>query len=247
MTIELYVLSDDPEIERESMGRVRIGLGAEGEVAPGETESSDGSPLKLVFRAIFREDRDGAEWERRLTERLRESGVKVGNEFFFVNDAIVEGLCDAAAHADRHEWLSPPADAEFVELAMELGRARLAVDKAFDAWSRCARTSYAEIKINSYTQYIARNDRRVREYEAEYVTPHFYNDGIKKNTHLDYTISCLKDETRKWRSEIARLREEIAAGETVFAAWQAAVKRVNELEKALADRSSGKPRGTSSR
>lgn len=233
----MYILSDDPGLEREGIGLVRIGLAGN----PGDDRQSelptgeDGQPLKLVFRAIFKETRDAAEWEQRLTSHLRQSGVEVGSEFFFINDKIVENICDAAAHAERFEWLVPPADPEFVDLAMELSRARRRVDETFDAWSRCGRTANAEIKINSYTQYVARNDKRVNDLQGSYVTPRFYNDGVTRNSQLDYSISRIKEETRKWRSEIKRLRQEIEESEVAFIEWKTAVKEADALEERFAE------------
>lgn len=235
MTIELYVLSEDPELEREGYGRVRIGVSTGGDYAREQERltTADGRPLKLVFRAIFKENEDATEWEGRLQHQLRESGIKVGNEFFFVNDSMVESLCDAAVHADQHEWLVPPVGREFVDTAMELSRARRRVDEAFEVWAGSVRTANAEIKVNSYIQYIARDENRIRELEAGYVTPRFFNGGAVKNSQLDYAVSRLKEQTSKWRGEIVRLRREIEESEFAFAEWQSTITRVNELEAAL--------------
>lgn len=235
MTNELYVLSEDPELEREGYGRVRIGVSAEGDQDREQERltTTDGRPLKLVFRALFKENEDATEWEQRLTEQLRESGIRVGNEFFFVNDTMVESLCDAAAQAEQHEWLVPPVGREFVDTAMELSRARLRVDEAFEVWAGSVRTANAEIKVNSYKQYVARDENRIRDLEASYATPRFYNDGAAKNSQLDYAISRLKEQTSKWRGEIVRLRREIEESEFAFAEWQSTITRVNDLEAAL--------------
>lgn len=234
MTIELYVLSDESEVERDGLSRITIGVTADGDRDPDRMMSSEGRPLNLVFRALFKEVGDATEWEQRVAARPQESGVKVGNEFFFVGDTMVESLCDAAAHADDHEWLIQPADAEFVAAAMELGHARRRVDEAFEAWSQCGRTPSAEIKINSYSQYIARNDRRVSDLQGSYITPRFFNDGATKNAQIDYAISRLKEEARTWRNEVVRLQQQIEESELAFTEWQVAVKRVGELEEDLA-------------
>jgi len=235
MTIELYVLSEDPELEREGYGRVRIGVSAADDQDREHERlmTTDGRPLTLVFRALFKEDDAATEWEQRLTDQLRESGIKVGNEFFFVNDSMVESLCDAAVDAEQHEWLVPPVGREFVDTAMELSRARRRVDETFEAWAGSVRTANAEIKVNSYQQYVARDEHRIRDLEASYVTPRFYNDGATKNSQLDYAISRLKKQTSKWRGEIVRLGREIEESEFAFAEWQSAIARVNELEGAL--------------
>lgn len=236
MSIELFVLGDGEAFDRDGAGRVTIGVGASDDRADVERTAPDGQPLRLVFRALFREDHDASEWEYRVKERLEKSGVRVGNEYFFVSDAMVESLCDAAAHAEQHEWLIEPADSGFFELAMELGRARRDVDEAFSRWSKCGRTPSAEIRVHSYEQHVARNENRVRELTGSYVTPRFYNDGDRQNEKLDYAISRLKEESRKWRSEIVRLRRQIEESELAFGDWQVAVGRVNRLEKQLAEK-----------
>jgi len=235
MTIELYVLSEDPELEREGYGRVRIGVSADDDPDPEQDRltTTDGRPLQLVFRALFKEDDVATDWERRLTEQLRRSGIKVGNEFFFVNDAMVESLCDAAVHAEQHEWVVPPVGREYVDLAMDLSRARQRVDDTFEVWAGSVRSANAEIRINSYTQYVARDEKRIRDLEASYIKPRFFNDGAVKNSQLDYAISRLKEQTSKWRREIVRLRREVEESELAFAEWQAAIARVHELESAL--------------
>jgi hypothetical protein len=237
MTNELLVMSDGSALGFESMSRVRVGLTATGEPDPDDMKTQDGRPLSLVFRAILQEPQQASEWECRVRQKLEKSGIKVGNEFFSVNDTMVKRLCDAAAHADSHEWLISPADAEFVDLAMQRGRARRDVDEAFNRWAECGRSPSAEIRINSYTQYRARNERRIRDLQASYVKPRFYNDGEKQNAMLDYAISRLNAESRKWRREIVRLRRQVEAAELAFSQWQSAARRVKKLEKALASRS----------
>jgi len=234
VAIELYVLSEDDELEVDGMSRVRIGIGADGEPDSARMTTSDGRPLNLVFRALFKEARAATEWEYRVKERLEKSGVQLGSEFFFVSDAMVQTLCDAAAHADDHEWLIAPSDDDFVRLAMELSQAKLEVDETFERWSASGWLPSAEIKINSYTQHVARNDRRVKDLQGKYVTPRFYNDAAVKNTQLDYAISRLKEENRNWETEIARLKRTIEESELAFAEWQAAVRRVDQLETAIA-------------
>ena len=241
MSIELYVLSEHDSLDTDGMSSVTIGVGAENSAAGAQMTTPDGKPLNLVFRALFREDRDAAEWESRVRKELEKSGVKVGSEFFFVSESMVESLCAVAAHAEQHEWLIPPPDAEYAELATQLGRAKRDVDDAFDRWNACGRTPSAEIKINSYTQHIARNEKRIRELRESYVTPRFYNDGEKRNERIDYAVSRLKEESRKWRGEIKRLRAQIEESELAFADWQAAVRRVNEFESELAKRSVANP------
>ena len=241
MSIELYVLSEHDCLDSDGMNSVTIGVGAENGAAGARMATPDGKPLNLVFRALFREDRDAAEWESRIRHELEKSGVKVGSEFFFVSESMVESLCNVAAHAEQYEWLIPPPDAEYAELATKLGRAKRDVDAAFDRWSACGRTPSAEIKINSYTQHIARNEKRIRELRGKYLKPRFYNDGEKSNARIDYAISRLNEESRKWRSEIKRLRGQIEESELAFADWQAAVRRVNELEGEIARRSAANP------
>ncbi len=129
---------------------------------------------------------------------------------------------------------SRTADSDYVKLTSELSRAQQAVDESFDTWRECRRTSNAEIKISSYSEYISCNDRRVRELKGEYQTPRFYNDGTENNERLNYTIAQIKDSTRKWQHKIVGLRQDLDVSEKAFADWQEAIRRVNELEKELA-------------
>jgi len=230
---ELHLLSEDPQLDRNGAGPVMLRVSLSRDAAEIEPPADDGSP-RLVFRALFKENEAASDWEARLNERLQESGVKVGNEFFFVNGPVVEGLCAAAAYADEHEWLVPPTDTQFFELAMQCGRAKRAADEAFEEWSRCERSDKAEIKINSCTQYIARDERRVRDLQGRYATPRLFNDAASENARIDYAISQLQDQLRNWRSEIKRLRAEIEANNVAFAKWQETLKRVAELDAALA-------------
>jgi hypothetical protein len=64
--------------------------------------------------------------------------------------------------------------------------------------------------------------------------PRFYNDGAEKNAQLDYTITQIKEDTRKRSSDMARLRRELDDSEQAFAEWQAAIRRVAELEDEVA-------------
>jgi hypothetical protein len=233
--MELYVLYDNPKAD-DGQGRARVKIGVGGELTRrlDQTQTTDGRPLKLAFRAIFKENRLATEWQEKLHEQLRQSGQQVGNEFFFVDDAMLVGLHEAAAQADQHEWLIPLADSEYVNLTMELKQARQQVEETFDVWCQCTRTASAEIKINSYAEYIVRNDKRIHELKAEYVVPRFYNDGAEKNAQLDYTITQIKEDTRKRSSDMARLRRELDDSEQAFAEWQAAIRRVAELEDEVA-------------
>lgn len=243
---ELQLLSEDLRLDREGAGPVVIRTSSAEPAGPAMTDSSDGESddaPKLVFRALFQEGAVASDWEERVKERLQESGIQVGNEFFFVNGSVLESLCDAAAYADEHEWVVLPGDAKFMQLAMERGRAKRAVDEAFDAWSNCGRTESAEIKINSYTQYAARDERRIKDLQGQYVTPKFFNDAATENSKLDYTISRLKDQARKWRVEIKILREEIDRNNVAFSAWQAALARVAELDASLKQLESGDEAG----
>jgi hypothetical protein len=105
--------------------------------------------------------------------------------------------------------------------------------EAFEAWSDCGRAESAEIKINSYTQYVARDEQRIKDRQGQYVTPKFCNDAATENGKIDYAISCLRGQARKWRAEIKRLREEIDRNNATFSAWQAALARVAELDESL--------------
>ncbi|MGI9343576.1 MAG: hypothetical protein ACR2QV_12055 [Gammaproteobacteria bacterium] len=234
MAVELYVLSENPGLDADGLGRVRIGVTDSGDRPRAPLKNENSRPMSLVFTALFRRDSEGSEWEQRLNKRLQESGVKVGDEFFFVGDTMVESLCDAAAHADGHEWIVPPADPEYVRLAMELGYARRRVRETFDAWCQCGRASNAEIRIGAHEQYMARGEKRLRELEGSYVKPRFYNDGATKNAQTDYAIYRLRDEVRKRRTEINRLRRLVDDGDFAFDEWTSAVQRVSELEKQLA-------------
>lgn len=236
MAIELQLLSEDLHLDREGAGpvviRTRPAEPARFSMTQSGAGESDDVP-KLVFRALFRENAVASDWEERVKERLQESGIKVGNEFFFANGPVLESLCDAAAYADEHEWVVLPGDATFMQLAMERGRAKRAVDEAFDAWSNCGHTESAEIKINSYTQYLARDERRIRDLQGQYVTSKFFTDAAAENSKLDYAISRIKEQARKWRVDIKRLREEIDRNNAAFSAWQAALARVAELDASL--------------
>ncbi|MDJ0926962.1 MAG: hypothetical protein QNJ73_04850 [Gammaproteobacteria bacterium] len=231
MSAELYVLTEQEELAPDGVGSVTIGVG---EADEAQRQIADSPPAKLVFRALFQEPADATTWETRVRERLEKSGVRFGNEFYFVSESMVESLCDAAAHAETHEWLIYPASDEYVELATRLGRARLKAAQAFERWSHCGRTSVAEIRINSYEQHIARNDRRIQELRASYVTPRFFNEGEKRNTQLNYAVFRLREEIRKWRSDIRRLRDAIAENDVAFEEWLSAQRHVEELEQELA-------------
>jgi hypothetical protein len=235
--MELYVLYEDPVSDRHGRARIKIGVGGELTRRMDQTQTADGRPLKLAFRAIFNENRAATAWEEKLYKQLGKSGVQLGNEFFFVNDAMLAGLYEAAEQADQHEWLIPLADSEYVNLTKELSQARKKVDETFDAWCACGRTNSAEIKINSYGEYLVRNDKRIHELKGQYVVPHFYNDGSDKNTRLDYAITQVRDDSRNRRAEISRLRQEIEDSEQRFTKWQAAIRHVAELEDAVASMS----------
>jgi hypothetical protein len=232
--MELYVLCEDPVADGHNRARIKIGVGGELSRKMDQTQTRDGRPLKLAFRAIFKENQAATAWEEKLHQQLGQSGVQVGNEFFFVNDAMLAGLYEAAEHADQHEWLIPLADSEYVDLTKELSQARKRVQETFNAWCECTRTESAEIKMNSYAEYIVRNDKRIRELKAEYVVPHFYNDGEEKNARLDYAITQVREDSRQRRAELTRLRRELEDGEQVFAEWQAAIAHVSELEAEVA-------------
>jgi hypothetical protein len=232
--MELYVLCEDPVADGQGRTRIKIGVGGELTRKLDQTQTADGRPLKLAFRAIFKENRAATAWEEKLHKQLGKSGVRVGNEFFFVNDAMLAGLYNAAEHADQHEWLIPLADFDYVTLTKKLSQARKRVEETFDAWCECTRTKSAEIKINSYAEYIVRNDKRIRELKAQYVVPHFFNDGAEKNAKLDYGIAQVREDSRQRRSEISRLQRELEDGEQVFAEWQAAIRCVAELEEKVA-------------
>ena len=99
--MELYVLYKAPSAA--GPAGVKIGVGGEVSRTLDQTQTADGSFLELAFRAIFRENQAATEWEQKLNHELRQSGVQMGSEFFFVNDAILEGLCEAATQADEDE------------------------------------------------------------------------------------------------------------------------------------------------
>ena len=243
MAKELQLLGADLHFDREGAGPVVIGLSsgeADGAATAAAASDDSGDAPTLVFRALFKGNEVVTDWEARLNERLQETGIQVGSEFFFVNGSVLESLCDAAAYADEREWVVLPGNAEFMQLAMERACAKRSVDEAFEAWSDCGRAESPEIKINSYTQYVARDEQRIKDRQGQYVTPKFCNDAATENGKIDYAISRLRGQVRKWRAEIKRLREEIDRNNATFSAWQATLAHVAELDDSLAKMSASR-------
>lgn len=238
MAKELHMLSNTFRLDDGDAGPVMIRT--RDNATSSDAQSDDENAPRLVFRALFKENDAAADWEQHLVEKLEESGVKVGDEFYLANRQVVEGLCDAAAYADEHEWLVMPADPELVQLVMERGRARRLAKETFEEWCQHGSTNSAEIKINSYTQLIARDQRRIRDLRGRYVKRSFINKHAdRENAKLDYAISQLNESIRQRRSEIKQLSEGIALNDVVFKAWRDATDRVTELDEMIAELDSG--------
>lgn len=232
--MELYALYDDERDDRTGQPRVRIGVGGELSRRLDQTEAKHGRPLKLAFRALFKETAVARDWERKLRHRLQDSGAPDGQEWFFVTDEVLAALCEAAKNADEHEWIIPLANDELFERVEQLRDARLAVKEAFNEWVSYARTGNAELKIRSHIDFIDKSLKRVVELERQYTKSHFFNDGEDRNAHTDYTISKIKDAVGQRRNELAQLRGEVNRGEDAYMKWQESVRHVNRLEQSLA-------------
>jgi hypothetical protein len=230
--MELYVLYKDPAAAG-GPGEVKIGVGGEMTRRLDQTQTIDGRSLKLAFHAIFKENQAATEWEQKLNQRLRQSGVKMGSEFFLVNEEMLDGLCEAATQADEYEWLIPLADSERIRLATELSLAKKRVTETFDVWVALPRTTNFDFKIHSYKQYIMRNDMRIRDLKSKHQASGFFNRAVNDKDKLDYTISQLREDTRKRQEKIARLRREFDDSELAYNQWLDATTRVTDLEEAL--------------
>ena len=232
--MELYVLYEEPAADQPGAARAKIGVGGELLRKADQTQTASGKPLKLAFKALFKEPAEASAWEQRLTAQLGKSGVQIGHEFVFVDDALLATLREIASQADEHEWLIPLGDAESVQMTVALNEAKREVEATFERWSQCTHIGNAEIKINSWTEMLVRNDKRIRELEAQKVTPRFYNDGATRNEKLDYTIAQIREDSRQRQADIKRLKFEIDEAEAAFTEWQKAIKRVDELEAKIA-------------